>query len=147
MKRNLKVIQINGLRGLITACMIGMCLIAGFVCFPGFVAMHIWNFVAVKFMAPTLGLVQGIILWGILAVSYMMIRRHRFVVSFKAPDDLSDEELMQMMGNININRPNDVISQAMIKSRKLEDEIVNQNQEMTNSSSESENNIETDVKL
>lgn len=147
MKRNLRVIQINGLRGLITACMIGMCLIAGFVCFPGFLAMHAWNFVATKFMAPTLGLFQGILLWGILAVSYMMIKRHRFIVSFKTPDDLTEEEMMEMMGNINLNRPNDVISQAMIKSRKLEDEIVNQNNEVTNSSSESENNIETDVKL
>ena len=146
MKRNLKVIQINGLRGLITACMIGMCLVAGFVCFPGWVAMHAWNFIAAKFMAPTLGLFQGILLWGIIAVSYFMIRKHRFVVSFKAPDDLTEEELMQVMGRVNIQQPNDVITQAMLKSRQMEDDAVAQNHDTSDTETEKDT-VETDVKL
>jgi len=146
MKRNLRVIQINGLRGLITACMIGICLVAGFVCFPGMVAMYAWNFIAAKFMIPTLGLIQGIILWGIIAVSYFMIRKHRFVVSFKAPDDLTEEEMMQVMSRIDIQHPNDVITQAMLKSRKMEDDIIAQNQNTSDIESEKDN-IETDVKL
>ena len=147
MKRNLRVIQINGIRGIITACLIGACLIAGFVCFPGYVAMNIWNFVAAKIMAPTLGLLQGIVLWGIITVSYLIIKKHRFVVSFKAPDDLSDEELMQVMNKLEMQQPNDIITQAMIKSRKLEDEIINQNQEISDYSTEKDNNSQTDVKL
>ena len=43
MKNNLNVIQIRGLRGLIFAVMIGCCLVAGFVVFPGWLCMQIWN--------------------------------------------------------------------------------------------------------
>lgn len=37
----MKVIQINGIKGLITAVFIGVCLFAGFVLFPGYTAMAV----------------------------------------------------------------------------------------------------------
>ena len=49
MKRNAKIIQISGLRGILMAIFIVTCLAAGFVVFPGFVAMNIWNHFALNY--------------------------------------------------------------------------------------------------
>ena len=38
-----KIIKINGFRGIILAVFVCTCLFAGFVVFPGYVAMNIWN--------------------------------------------------------------------------------------------------------
>ena len=46
MKKNLNVIQVRGVRGLIILGMVLCCLTVGFIIFPGWVAMHIWNFIA-----------------------------------------------------------------------------------------------------
>ncbi len=56
MKKNLNIIKINGLRGLIIAIMVVCCLATGFIAFPGYVAMHIWNFSAPFFNLPQIGL-------------------------------------------------------------------------------------------
>ena len=39
MKKNLNVIQIKGVKGLIMLVMVGCCVVAGFIVFPGWVAM------------------------------------------------------------------------------------------------------------
>ena len=67
----MKIIQIDGIKGLITAAFMGVCLFAGFVLFPGQVAMTLWNkYLVSSFMFPTLDLLQGVLLWGIVAISY-----------------------------------------------------------------------------
>ena len=63
----MKIIQIDGFKGLITAAFIGICLFAGFVVFPGMVSMHLWNKYLVNlFMFPVLDVFQGVLLWGLL---------------------------------------------------------------------------------
>jgi len=90
----MKIIQINGFRGLIMAAFIGVCLFAGFVVFPGFIAMHYWNKYLVNLaMFPELNLFQGVLLWGITAVSYCIISKNRFDVSFRNSSALSDADL------------------------------------------------------
>ena len=105
MKKKLRVIQINGFRGLCFALAVLTCLIAGFVVFPGVVAMVVWNIVATKTMLlPTLGIPQGVLLWGIMVVSYMIIKKRHFAVSFKTPTELSDEELKGFSSILSIKR-------------------------------------------
>ena len=67
----MKVVQINGIKGLITALFIGVCLFAGFVIFPGYVAMTLWNkYLVANLMFPALNLIQGVLLWGIAAITF-----------------------------------------------------------------------------
>ena len=118
MKKNFRVIQINGFRGLCVALAIVTCLIAGFVVFPGLVAMTAWNFVSVKTaLVPTVGILQGTLLWGIMVVSYMIVKKRSVLVSFKAPTELSDEELDEVMERIKMETTAQMMSDIIAKAR------------------------------
>jgi hypothetical protein len=116
----MKIVQIDGIRGLITAGFIGVCLFAGFVGFPGIVAMHLWNKYLVNlYMFPTLNLLQGILLWGICAISYCIITKNKFAVSFKNTPELSDEELNSIIKNAKINSHMQMMNKIIAKSDKF----------------------------
>ncbi len=121
MKKNLNIIQIRGIKGLVIAGMIISCLIAGFIGFPGLVAMHIWNITAnyVENM-PSIGLLQGILLWGIILASYFTFRKERLVVCMKSPQGLNDEELKSVFADLKKQAQDDKIIQAMMKARDAE---------------------------
>ena len=127
MKKNLNVIQIKGFRGIMMVALIGCCLAAGFIAFPGLVAMKLWNF-AVNFNAsiPHIGIVQGILLWGILVASYFTFRREKLIVCMKSHQGLSEEELKAVFADVKKQAQDDTILQAMIRARenelKLKDE-------------------------
>lgn len=90
----MKIVQIDGIRGLITAVFIGVCLFAGFVVFPGMVAMHLWNKYLVNlYMFPVLNILQGVLLWGIVAITYLILTKNEMPISFKETKGLSDREL------------------------------------------------------
>ena len=121
MKKNLNIIQIRGIKGLIFVGMILCCLIAGFVVFPGWVAMSVWNF-AVKFsyQIPTINLLQGVLLWGIIVASYFTFRKEKLVVCLRSPQGLSEDELKSVFADIKKQAQEDKILQAMIKARETE---------------------------
>ena len=100
----MKIFQINGFRGLVMTAFIVCCLFAGFVIFPGVVAMYLWNKYLVNLLSfPTLSLFQGVLLWGITAVSYFIISNGKLPVSFETPDSLSDAELNMIMKQARIS--------------------------------------------
>ena len=101
MKKNLNIIQIKGVKGLIFAGIVVCCLFAGFIVFPGWVWMNIWNFIASKFVEiPAIGLFQGVLLWGIMVATYFTFRKERVVVCVKNPQGLSEEELKSVFADI-----------------------------------------------
>lgn len=101
MKKNLNVIQIKGVKGLIMLVMVGCCLVAGFIVFPGWVAMNIWNVLAsLVNNAPSIGIIQGVLLWGIIVASYFTFRKERVVVCMKTPQGLNEEELKAVFADI-----------------------------------------------
>jgi len=117
MKKNFRVIQINGFRGICFALAIVSCLIAGFVVFPGYLAMNVWNFVSLKTMLiPPLGLFQGVLLWGIMVVSYMILKKRHVMICFKNPTELSDEELDEVMERIKMETTSQMMTDV-IKSQ------------------------------
>ncbi len=121
MKKNLNIIQINGVKGLIMAGFIVTCLVAGFAAFPGWVCMHIWNFAAAYSLEiPSIGLIQGLLLWGILVAAYFTFRKEKLVVCMKSPQGLSDEELKSVFADIKKQAQEDKIIQAMIQAREAE---------------------------
>ncbi len=121
MKKNLNVIQIKGVKGLIMLVMVGCCLVAGFIVFPGWVAMNIWNVLAsLVNNAPSIGIIQGVLLWGIIVASYFTFRKERVVVCMKTPLGLNEEELKAVFADIKKQTQDDKIIQAMLKARETE---------------------------
>lgn len=121
MKKNLNVIQINGIRGLIMAGFVVICLAAGFIGFPGWVCMHVWNIAASHTMQmPTIGFLQGLLLWGIMVAAYFTFRKEKLVVCMKSPQGLSEEELKAVFADIKKQAQDDKILQTMLKAREAE---------------------------
>ena len=126
MKKNLNIIQINGTRGILIVIGIVCCLAAGFIYFPGWVAMHIWNFISAYVeQMPAIGIIQGILLWGIAAASYFIFRKEKLVVCMRASEGLSEDELKKVFADIRERAENDTLIQSMIKARQAELRIKN----------------------
>lgn len=115
MKRNAKIIQISGFRGIIMAIFIVTCLVAGFVGFPGLVAMNIWNHFAGGYV-PEINLYQGILLWAIIAISCFIASKQRFAVSFETPKELNEEEMNILMERIRMQSQAKMINKMMLKN-------------------------------
>jgi len=118
MRKNINVIQIKGIRGLILAGFVVSCLAAGFIVFPGWVAMNLWNIISSYTLSiPAIGLIQGVLLWGIIAALYFLLRKEKVVVCMKSPQGLSEEELKAVFADIK-HAQEDPILQAMMKARE-----------------------------
>lgn len=121
MKKNLNIIQIKGIRGLFFAAMVVTCLAAGFIVFPGWVSMQIWNAVSAHINnLPSIGLIQGVLLWGIMIASYYTFRKDKVVVCLKTPEGLNEEELKAVFADIKKQSQDDPVLQAMLKARETE---------------------------
>ena len=126
MKKSFNVIQVKGFRGILYLAFIGVCLAAGFGWFPGWLCMHIWNHAA-SYLAqiPSIGILQGMLLWGIIAASYFTFRKDRLVVCMKASEGLSEEELKSVFSEIKKQANDDIFIKNMIKARQAELKIKN----------------------
>ena len=121
MKRNINVIQIKGAKGLIIAGFVVLCLFAGFIVFPGWLGMLAWNYASSYLtQLPSIGLFQGILLWGIIITSYFVFRKEKVVVCMRTPQELSEEELKTVFSDIKKQSFEDPILQAMMKAREAE---------------------------
>ena len=116
----MKIIQIDGFRGLITAAFVGVCLFAGFVLFPGYVAMNLWNQYLVNFlMFPQLSLFQGVLLWGMVFVSYSILTKGRFALSLKHTSGISDAELDSIIKSAQINSQMQKLNKTISKADRV----------------------------
>ena len=126
MKKSFNVIQIKGFRGILYIAFIGICLAAGFGWFPGWICMNIWNYISAYTNAmPVINIFQGILLWGIIAVSYFVFRKEKHVVCMKASEELSEEELKAVFANIKQQMQNDIFVKNMFKAHEAELRIRN----------------------
>jgi hypothetical protein len=106
-KNNVRVIQINGLRGLLLTLFIISCLVAGFIVFPAFLTMNAWNFFAIKSTSlPQLNFQQGLLLWAIIAFGAFIFSKRKFIVSFGAEQELSESQVQRIVSKVKeINNP------------------------------------------
>ncbi len=119
MKRNFNVIQINGFRGLVMAVGVVACLAAGFIVFPGLVMKSIWNVVSnYTGVLPEIAMLQGILLWAIMVIGYFAFRKNKMMIEFKSANDLSKDEMEEVMQRIRLQRQADIISRAMMKAQQ-----------------------------
>lgn len=101
MKKNLKVIQINGFRGIFMALFIVSCLIAGFIAFPALLTMNLWNYLATKTGSfPPIAFGEGVLLWAIITFSIYLFNKRKFIVSFNAQQELSEDEVKNVLSRI-----------------------------------------------
>lgn len=98
MKKNFKVITINGVRGIFAAIFVVLGLIAGFIISPGWVCMQLWNYgFENSNVVATMNLYQGIILWAIIALSLYALNNKRSLIGFGAYQGLSPEQIKDIM--------------------------------------------------
>ena len=122
MKRNTRIIQINGIRGMLMALFTVICLAAGFIVFPGYVAKSIWNYFAGFSYMPEIHLFQGVLLWAIVVLSYFILnnkQKHSFI-ALKSPKELNDEELKQVMNAIKMQTRMRSQTPMIIKANELQ---------------------------
>lgn len=117
----MKIVQIDSIKGLITAVFVCACAFAGFVISPGYVAMTLWNkYLALNYMFPTLSIFQGILLWGIIVISYFIITGNGFALSFKNTPEMSDEELNAIIKSAKINAQMRMMNHLISKTDKVD---------------------------
>ena len=142
----MKIIQIDGFKGLVSAVFIGACLFAGFVISPGYAAMTLWNkYLVSSYMFPQLNLLQGILLWAIVVISYCILTKGGFSVSLKSTPELSDEELNSIIRNAKISTQMRMLNKSISKSDKFEQ--LNKNPYAQDANKISDNNIEQEDKI
>lgn len=119
MKKNLRVIQINGFRGILLALFIISCLIAGFIAFPALASMTLWNYLAVKTGSfPSINFYQGILLWAIFVFSAYIFNKKKFIVSFNSKQELTENEVKDVLSRIK-----EVNAEIEVNSDKTETKV------------------------
>lgn len=95
------------------------CLAAGFIAFPAFVAMYTWNWSTQYFAIPAINIYQGLMLWAIVAISGFIINdRKKFLVAFKTPDRLTDEEMKKVLERVRLHSQAQALNSMILKSAK-----------------------------
>ena len=90
----MRIIKIEGFRGLFHVAFVGICMFAGFVLFPGQIFMNIWNkYLVTLFMFPQINHFQGVLLWLIVFLSYGIIFKNQAAVQFKRTKDLTPSDI------------------------------------------------------
>lgn len=117
----MKIIEIAGIKGLISAVVIAFCAFAGFVISPGYAAMYLWNkYLVGAYSFPQIGLFQGILLWAIVVITYYILTSDGFAVSFKSAPQLSDEEIKSIIRTSKIRSKMDMMNKIVSKNDKFE---------------------------
>lgn len=139
-KRKTKVIQIAGLRGILMVLFAAVCLAAGFIAFPGIVAMHIWNYAAsFSYAIPAINIYQGILLWSIFGITGFIINdRKKYLVAFKAPEELSDEEMKKLLERVKVQSQAQMLNSMIMKSSEIK---TLENKEISEAEQEEEKDI------
>jgi len=142
MKRKAHVIQITGLRGILMAVFVVSCLIAGFVGFPSFVAMYAWNYAANFITIPTIGIVQGLMLWSIIAITGFIINdRKKYLVAFSPKSQLNDDEMKKIMERIKMQTNAQMINSMILKDMKAMEEEIKKEEINKDSESKDKENV------
>ena len=146
MKKNFNVIEIRGTKGIILAVFIATCLAAGFIVFPGWICMHIWNYlVSITESLPAIGLFQGVLLWGIAVAAYFAFRKDKVVVCFRTPKGLSEDEIKAVYEDMRKQAKEDPLLQAMLKAREAELKYKAQQEQEYQAKEQAENTDTTKV--
>lgn len=101
MNKHGRVIEIRGFKGILAAIFIVCCLVTGFTVFPGFVAMHIWNFFVPYVMnMPAMHLGHGVMLWAIVFLIWFAFFGKMPSLHFGCRSQMDDEEIREFVAKM-----------------------------------------------
>ena len=121
MKRNMHVIQISGIKGILLAIFVVTCLAAGFIAFPAIIAMSLWNYATNYIAIPTINIWQGLMLWGIVAMTGFIINsRKKYLVAFTPKTQLSEDELNKVMERIRFQAQAKALNSMILNSKEIQ---------------------------
>lgn len=124
MKKNFRVVKFNGFNGIFLIIFAISCLIAGFIAFPAFLTMYIWNYLALKTLSfPAINFGQGLLLWAIIIFSCYIFNKKKFVISFNTQHELTDEEVRDVVSRIKTQAFNQKLLQPKDLNIKEKDEV------------------------
>lgn len=126
MKKNIRVLKINGFRGLFLFIFVICCLVAGFIVFPAVLTMHVWNYLSFKTGSIlVLNFVEGLLLWAIIAFSVFLFNKKKFIVSFNSQQELSEEEVNEVLSKVRSHalERNLLISKDMDAEKEKQEEL------------------------
>lgn len=144
MKKEFKVITINGIRGAIAAIFIVMGLIAGFIVSPGWVCMQLWNQAIEEFnlVVSTMNIYQGIMLWAIIALSLYALNNKRALIGFGSYKGLSPEQVKDIMSRAKDSEDKILKQLEAMAKEKIEKEEVSLMEENITQNEETDNEKE-----
>ena len=103
MKKNFKVITINGIRGILAVIFIALGLIAGFIISPAWVCMTVWNhYLSDSNIVGTMNIYQGILLWTIIALTLYALNGKHQLIGFGNYPSLSREQIRDIMNRAKV---------------------------------------------
>lgn len=148
----MKIIKIDGIRGIITAIFVVCCLFAGFVIAPGVLVMHLWNKYLVNLLSfPQLNLFQGVIFWGILFHCYYLIIGGKIPISFQSTKELSDAEINMIMKQVDMEMKMQKFPPFFKKTKNIDNNSINNPfptlEQKESSSKTNDNNTEDTGKI
>ncbi|MCD7739873.1 MAG: hypothetical protein LUH11_00785 [Candidatus Gastranaerophilales bacterium] len=133
MNKNFRVITINGIRGVFTVIFVVLGLIAGFIISPGWVCMHIWNYIFKNSInVAQMNIYEGIILWAIIALSLYALNNKKSLIGFGSFRGLSPEQIHEIMSGSKFSE-SQIIKDMEMLNRELSNEIENKKKEETKS--------------
>lgn len=95
-------------------------LVMGFVISPGVLAMLIWNhFSVANETFPQINVVQGVMLWAMIALTLYMTNNKKGFVSFKSATKLNDKELKDLMERVKLQSQTKAINSMILTSDDL----------------------------
>lgn len=91
MNKHFRIIDVNGLRGLALFLFILVCLASGFIAFPAYLAMSLWNVLAPMIALPAINFFQGLLLWAIIAFAIYMFSNQKVVIVMQSRHKLTKD--------------------------------------------------------
>ena len=104
MNRKIKVVEINGFKGMLVIAYAVICAVAGFVVFPAWMLMSLWNMLGTYvYHLPHMSLIHGFMLYAIFVLLYFATTSHKtcFGITSKT---LSKSHISAMMKDIDDER-------------------------------------------
>lgn len=80
--KSFRIMQIGASSGILMWTFVFACLVAGFIVFPSYLSMSVWNYIAQYFdIIPPIGIAQGLFLWIIIIMAYGTLKASYFFVN------------------------------------------------------------------
>ena len=81
--------------------------------------MHAWNFTSNYIAIPTIGYLQGLMLWAIIAITGFIINdRKKYLVAFSPKSQLSEDEIDKIMERVRLQRNAELLNSMILKDIK-----------------------------